>query len=57
LTVAFSTSSEAASTVCAELRVCVTPVATSPSAATTALAPVAALATLCEISPVAAYCC
>jgi hypothetical protein len=57
LTVAFSTSSEAASTVCAELRVCVTPEATSPSADTTARAPAAALATLCEISPVASSCC
>jgi hypothetical protein len=53
---ALSTSSDAASTVCAELRVCVTPPATSPSAATTALAPAAALATLSEISPVAVSC-
>jgi hypothetical protein len=45
------------STVSAELRVCVTPLATSPSAATTALLPAAALATLSEISPVATSCC
>jgi hypothetical protein len=55
--VAFSTSSEATSTVCAEPRVCVTPPATSPRAATIDLAPFAALATLCEISPVASSCC
>src|SRR6202171_3173895 len=57
LAVANSTSSVAASMVSAELRVWVTPLATSSSAAEIALAPAAALATLCEISPVAAYCC
>src|SRR6202035_5587536 len=57
LAVAVSTSSVAASMVSAELRVWVTPLATSSSAAEIALAPAAALATLWEISPVAASCC
>src|ERR1700722_18428738 len=55
--VAVSTSSVAASMVFAEQRVWVTPLATSSSAAEIALAPAAALATLWEISPVAASCC
>jgi hypothetical protein len=43
--------------VSAELLICVTPLATSPSAKAMPLAPDAALATLWEISPVAASCC
>jgi hypothetical protein len=48
-TAEFSTFSEAARTVWAELRVCVTPIATSLRAVTTALLPSAALAMFCEI--------
>src|SRR6516225_5991717 len=48
---AFSTASEAASTVCAEPRVSVAAPATSPSAITISLAPLAALVTFAVISP------
>ena len=56
LATAVSTVSEASRTTSAEERVSVAAPATSPSTATTWPVPSAALATLCEISPVAEFC-
>jgi hypothetical protein len=54
---AFSTDSDAVSTVCADCFVSVMASATSLNTVTIILAPSAALATFCEIWPVAAVCC